>query len=56
MTYRITTRDGTAVMVEEVDVDLVTAYLVLRGYPPISVEVADQPSPKKYQKIVEAKA
>lgn len=39
MAYRITTRDGTALIVEEGDLTLITAYLVLKGYPPISVEL-----------------
>jgi hypothetical protein len=32
------------VVVSEADLEVVTAYLVLRGYPPISVAVADSPA------------
>ncbi len=38
MTYRITTRDGAVYRVEEVDLALISAYLALEGYPPVSVE------------------
>lgn len=41
MTYRVITRDGTTFFVPEVDLALITAYLVLQGYPPVSVEVAE---------------
>jgi hypothetical protein len=44
MTFRVGTRDGTVVVVDETDLDLITAYLALRGYPPISVEVVDAPT------------
>jgi hypothetical protein len=44
MTFRVETRDGTVVVVSEADLEVVTAYLVLRGYPPISVAVADSPA------------
>lgn len=44
MTYRITTSDGTAVIVDQADLDLITAYLVLRGYPPVSVQLNDSVS------------
>lgn len=37
--YRITTRDGTVFTVKEVDLTLITAYLLMEGYPPISVEL-----------------
>ena len=52
MTYRITTPDGTAFIVDEVDLDVVKAYLVLRGYPPISIEVTSNlASPELDQRI-----
>jgi hypothetical protein len=38
MTYRITTHDGAVYRVEEVDLALISAYLALEGYPPVSVE------------------
>lgn len=38
MAYRITTRDGTVFNVEDGDLTLITVYLQLEGYPPISVE------------------
>lgn len=40
VTYRVTTSDGMVVIVDEVDLQLVRAYLVLRGYPPVSVEAS----------------
>ena len=39
MPYRITTRDGTAYEVEDADVAVISAYLTLEGYPPVSVEL-----------------
>jgi hypothetical protein len=45
MTFKITTKDGTVVVVDKVDLDLITAFLVLQGYPPISVEITDMPAP-----------
>ena len=41
MTLRVGTRDGTVVIVDQTDLELITAYLVLRGYPPIGVEATD---------------
>jgi len=41
MRLRISTRDGTVVVVDEADLELVTAYLVLCGYPPLRVEAAN---------------
>jgi len=41
MTFRVRTRDGTVVIVAEADLEWITAYLVLRGYPPVKVEAAD---------------
>ena len=41
MTFRVATGDGTVVIVDGADLDLVTAYLVLRGYPPVSVEATN---------------
>jgi hypothetical protein len=41
MTFRVGTRDGTVVIVDEADLELVTAYLVLCGYPPVNVEATD---------------
>jgi hypothetical protein len=41
MTYKITTRDGTIFIVDEVDVRLITAYLVLLGHPPMTTELSD---------------
>ncbi len=41
MTFRIGTRDGTVVIVDEADLEWITAYLVLQGYPPVSVEAAE---------------
>lgn len=38
MTFRITVRDGTRLIVDGADLDVITAYLVLRGYPPVIVE------------------
>jgi hypothetical protein len=38
------TRDGTVVIVDETDRDVITAYLVLQGYPPVSIEIIDVPS------------
>jgi hypothetical protein len=38
MTYRITTHDGAVYRVEELDLALISAYLALEGYPPVSVE------------------
>jgi hypothetical protein len=43
MTFRVGTRDGTVVIVDQADLAWVTAYLVLRGYPPVSVEASDAP-------------
>ena len=43
MRFRVGTCDGTVIIVDEVDLELVTAYLVLRGYPPVSVEATDAP-------------
>lgn len=39
MVYKITTSDGTVFNVKERDLPLITAYLLLEGYPPISVEL-----------------
>ena len=44
MVYRLTTRDGTAVIVEEADLEVITGYLTGRGHPPVSVELADEAS------------
>ena len=44
MTYRLTTRDGTAFFVQEADLEVVAGYLVSKGYPPINIEVADESS------------
>ena len=41
MTYTIRTGDGTAFLVDEVDLEFIKAYLVLGGYPPVSVEVTE---------------
>ena len=38
MPYRITTRDGTVLIVDDVDLEFFAAYLVSRGYPPVSIE------------------
>jgi hypothetical protein len=43
MTFRVQTHDGTVVIVDEVDLNVVTAYLVIRGYPPVSVEATKSP-------------
>jgi hypothetical protein len=45
MTFRIETSDGTVLIVGEADLELVRAYLIFRGYPPVSVEVASSPPP-----------
>ena len=42
MMYRLTISDGTAFIVTAVDLPLITAYLVLGGFPPVTVEVTDQ--------------
>jgi len=44
MIYRLTTRDGTAFLVKEADLELISAYLASKGYPPVSIEVADESS------------
>jgi hypothetical protein len=45
MTFRVETRDGTVLIVDQEDLRLVTAYLLLRGYPPVNIEAVDaQPS------------
>jgi len=44
--YRLTTSDGTAFIVAAEDLDLIRAYLVLSGYPALSVEVADLTAPE----------
>jgi len=44
MVYRLTTRDGTAVFVEEADIALITEFLASKGYPPVSVDLADESS------------
>ena len=41
MPYRVTTRDGTVFNVPEADLGLITAYLALKGYPPVSIECVD---------------
>lgn len=41
MTYTIRTRDGTSFLVDEIDLEFIKAYLVLGGYPPVSVEVTE---------------
>jgi len=46
MTYRLTTSDGTVLIVDEVDLALITAYLVLQGYPPVRVEGTDPQLPE----------
>jgi hypothetical protein len=43
MTLRVGTRDGTVVIVDQADPQWITAYLVLQGYPPVSVEASDVP-------------
>jgi|HubBroStandDraft_6_1064221.scaffolds.fasta_scaffold1541664_2 hypothetical protein len=43
MTFSVGTRDGTVVIVDQADLEWITAYLVLRGYPPVSVEVSNMP-------------
>ena len=40
MKYKLTTGDGMVLYVDEVDLELITAYLVLQGCPPVNVEVA----------------
>jgi len=45
MTFRIETSDGTVLIVGEADLELVRAYLIFRGYPPVSVEVTSSPPP-----------
>ena len=42
MTYRLTTRDGTAFLVQEADLEVIAAYLASKGYPPLNIEVADE--------------
>ena len=44
MTFRVQTHDGTVVIVDEVDLKVVTAYLVICGYPPVSVEATNSPA------------
>lgn len=44
MKFRVVTRDGTVVVVDQTDLDVITAYLVLQGYPPVSIESIDVPS------------
>ncbi len=44
MTFRVGTGDGTVVIVDEADLELITAYLVLRGYPAVTVEATDEPA------------
>jgi hypothetical protein len=56
MTFRVGTRDGTVVIVDAADLELVTAYLALRGYPPTSVEATDVPRPKPRDTPYELKA
>ena len=43
MMYRVTACDGTVVTVEEADRDVVIAYLMLQGYPAVSVERCNTP-------------
>ena len=45
MRFRVVTGDGTVFILDEADVDLITAYLMLGGYPPVSVEAMDTSSP-----------
>lgn len=45
MTYKLTTGDGMVLYVDGVDLELVTAYLVLHGCPPVNVEVEQPQSP-----------
>jgi hypothetical protein len=44
MTFRVGTRDGTVVIADEADLEVVTAYLVLCGYPPVTIEAETAPS------------
>jgi hypothetical protein len=37
MKLRLGTDDGTVLIVDEADLELITAYLVLRGYAPVSI-------------------
>ena len=48
MTYKLTTGDGMVLFVDEVDLELVTAYLVLHGCPPVNVEVEQPQAPAVY--------
>ena len=45
MKLRSGTRDGTVVIIDGADLEWITAYLVLQGYPPVSVEAMDEPLP-----------
>jgi len=51
MVYRLTTRDGTALIVEEADIGLITEFLVSKGYPPVSMETADESSEEIFDMI-----
>jgi len=44
MRFRVGTCDGTVVIVDETDLEWITAYLMLRGYPPVTVEATDAPT------------
>jgi len=45
MTLRVGTRHGTVVIIDEADLAWITAYLVMQGHPPVSVEATDAPLP-----------
>jgi len=46
MMYRVETADGTQLIVDQPDLEFVTAFLVLRGYPPVKVEMLSEPVPE----------
>ena len=53
MKLRVGTCDGTVVIVDPPDLAWITAYLVLQGYPPVSVEATDAPQADLYDTLSE---
>lgn len=45
MTYKVTTAEGMVLYVDGVDLDLIRAYLILQGSPPVTVEMTETQPP-----------
>jgi len=46
MTYRVATPDGLVMFVDQADLEIIKAYLVLHGYPDLTVDAVSKPLPE----------